>query len=95
MSARHMQGTEFLPFQAEHVKGIVAPGCANYTRKQTDELTDFVKKQGAKGLIVLWHDEGGYRATAAPAAKLNDAEKAAIASAGHQQARRSGVAGRR
>ncbi len=76
-----MQGTEFLPFQAKHVKGLVAPGCANYTRKQTDELTELVKKQGAKGLIVLWHDEGGFRNSGA-GAKLNDAEKAAIAQAG-------------
>jgi aspartyl-tRNA synthetase len=76
-----LQGTEFLPFQAKHVKGIVAPGCASYTRKQTDELTEFVKKQGAKGLVVLWHDEGGFRNSGA-GAKLSDAEKAAIAQAG-------------
>ncbi len=76
-----MQGTEFLPFQAKNVKGIVVPGCAGYSRKQTDELTELVKKQGAKGLIVLWHDEGGFRNSGA-GAKLSDAEKAAIAQAG-------------
>jgi aspartyl-tRNA synthetase len=75
-----LKGTEFLPFQAAHVKGIVASGCASYTRKQTDELTEFVKKQGAKGLVVLWHDEGGFRSSGA-GAKLSDAEKAAIAQA--------------
>jgi len=75
-----MKGTEFLPFQTQHVKGIVASGCANYTRKQTDDLTEFVKKAGAKGLVVLWHDADGYRASGA-GSKLNPAEKAAIGSA--------------
>jgi aspartyl-tRNA synthetase len=38
---------------AELVVGICAKGCATYTRKQIDELTDYVKKPqiGAKGLI--------------------------------------------
>ncbi len=38
---------------AEYVGAIVAPGCAGYTRKQLDKLTDFVKRPqiGAKGLI--------------------------------------------
>ena len=38
---------------AELVVGIVAPGCAGYSRKQTDELTEFVKRPqvGAKGLM--------------------------------------------
>ncbi|MDR1172633.1 MAG: aspartate--tRNA ligase [Bacteroidales bacterium] len=38
---------------AEYVGAICAPGCAGYTRKQTDELTDFVKRPqiGAQGLI--------------------------------------------
>ncbi len=38
---------------AEYIGGICAPGCANYTRKQIDELTNFVKSQqiGAKGLV--------------------------------------------
>ncbi len=75
-----MQGTEFLPFQAAHVKGIVVSGQAAYTRKQTDELTEIAKKNGAKGLIVLWHDSEGYRNSGA-GAKLSDAEKTAIAQA--------------
>lgn len=39
--------------QAEAVIGIVAPGCADYTRKQVDELTEWVKRPqiGAKGLV--------------------------------------------
>lgn len=38
---------------AEITVGINATGCASYTRKQIDELTDFVKRSqiGAKGLI--------------------------------------------
>ena len=75
-----MQGTQFLPFQAANVKGMVAAGCANYTRKQTDELTEIAKKNGAKGLIVMWHDTEGYRNSGA-GSKLTDAEKAAIAQA--------------
>ena len=33
-----------------HVRGINAKGSAEYSRKQLDELTEFVKKFGAKGL---------------------------------------------
>lgn len=38
---------------AEIVVGITVPGAANYSRKQIDELTEFVKRPqvGAKGLI--------------------------------------------
>ena len=38
---------------AEYVGGICAEGCASYTRKQIDELTEFVKRPqiGAKGLV--------------------------------------------
>ncbi len=41
--------------EAELVVGICAEGCAEYSRKQLDELTEFVKKPqiGAKGLIYL------------------------------------------
>jgi len=35
---------------AETVKGINAEGCGNYSRKQIDSLTDFVKQYGAGGL---------------------------------------------
>ncbi len=38
-----------------YVGGICATGCASYTRKQIDELTDFVKRPqiGAKGLVYI------------------------------------------
>ena len=41
--------------QAELVVGICAEGCAEYTRKQLDALTDFVKRPqiGAKGLVYV------------------------------------------
>jgi len=71
------RGSEFLPFRVAHVKGICAAGCASYTRKQADELTDFARQKGAKGLVVLWHDPDGIRNTGA-GAKLSQAEKDGI-----------------
>ncbi|MGN0238150.1 MAG: aspartate--tRNA ligase [Lepagella sp.] len=46
---------------AELVVGIAAPGCAGYTRKQIDQLTEFVKRPqvGAKGLIWVKLEEDG------------------------------------
>lgn len=46
---------------AEAVLGIVAEGCASYTRKQLDALTDFVKRPqiGAKGLVYCKVNEDG------------------------------------
>lgn len=35
------------------VKAICAPGCADYSRKQVDQLTDFVKRFGARGLATF------------------------------------------
>ncbi|HNT73850.1 MAG TPA: aspartate--tRNA ligase [Anaerolineae bacterium] len=35
------------------IKGIVAPGCAEYTRRELDELAEIAKGQGAKGLVTL------------------------------------------
>ena len=47
--------------EAELVVAINAEGCANYTRKQTDALTDFVKRPqvGAKGLVYVKYNEDG------------------------------------
>lgn len=55
-------GHDFGVFDAaEYVGAICAEGCAAYTRKQVDELTDFVKRPqvGAKGLIYLRYNEDG------------------------------------
>jgi aspartyl-tRNA synthetase len=40
------------------VKGIRVPGCADYSRRQLDELGEFVRKHGAKGLVWLLVEEG-------------------------------------
>ncbi len=47
--------------QAELVIGINAKGCAEFTRKQIDELTDFIKRPqiGATGLIYMRHNPDG------------------------------------
>ena len=47
--------------QAEYIGGICVPGCANYSRKHLDQLTDFVKRPqvGAKGLVYIKFNEDG------------------------------------
>ena len=57
-----VSGHNFSVFDdAEYVAGICAEGCAGYTRKQIDELTDFVKRPqiGAKGLVYIRYNEDG------------------------------------
>jgi len=46
---------------AELVVGICAEGCAEYSRKQLDELTDLVKRPqiGAKGMVYLQYKQDG------------------------------------
>ena len=46
---------------AEYVVGFAATGCASYTRKQIDALTEYVKRPqvGAKGLVWIRLEEGG------------------------------------
>lgn len=46
---------------AEYVGAICAKGCASYTRKQIDELTNFVKRPqiGAKGLVYVKYEADG------------------------------------
>jgi aspartyl-tRNA synthetase len=56
------KGHDFPVFDtAEIVVGICAEGCASYTRKQMDELTDWVKRPqvGAKGLIYARVNDDG------------------------------------
>lgn len=60
---------------AELVVGINAPGCADYSRKQLDELTDFVKRPqvGAKGLVyVKWNEDESFKSSVD---KFFDAER--------------------
>jgi aspartyl-tRNA synthetase len=42
------------------VKGICLPGCADYSHKQTEELTELAKSSGAKGLITLVLPAGSF-----------------------------------
>ena len=46
---------------AAYIGGICVPGCAGYTRKQLDQITEFVKKPqiGAKGLVYVKFNEDG------------------------------------
>jgi aspartyl-tRNA synthetase len=56
------KGKNFPVFEsAEMVVGIAATGCAEYTRKQIDELTEFVKRPqiGAKGLVYVQYKADG------------------------------------
>ena len=58
----HAQGKGFKVFDSvEYIGGIVASGCASYSRKQLDQLTDFVKKPqvGANGLVYVKYNEDG------------------------------------
>jgi aspartyl-tRNA synthetase len=61
------QGKGFGVFDnAEAVLGIVVPGSADYTRKQLDKLTDWVKRPqiGAKGLVYCkCNEDGSYKSS--------------------------------
>jgi aspartyl-tRNA synthetase len=55
-------GSGFAVFDnAETVLAIAVPGCADYTRKQTDELTEWVKRPqiGMQGLVIIKLNEDG------------------------------------
>lgn len=55
-------GKNFVVFDStETVIGISAPGCSEYTRKQLDELTEWVKRPqiGAKGLVYIKYNTDG------------------------------------
>ncbi len=53
-----LSSTEFKVFQQSVASGgviraLVVPGCAGYSRRETDELVQFVAKYGAKGLASI------------------------------------------
>ena len=57
-----VKGKNFKVFDdAERIIGINASGCSEYSRKQLDELTDFVKRPqiGASGLIYIRYSPDG------------------------------------
>jgi aspartyl-tRNA synthetase len=76
-----LQGTAFNAFAGVlaaggQIKTIVAPGCASYTRREIDELTELAKRGGAKGLATIALTAEGVRS---PIAKfLSEAEIAAL-----------------
>ncbi|NOK86066.1 MAG: aspartate--tRNA ligase [Chloroflexi bacterium AL-W] len=67
----HVQGSEFGVFNAVLaqqglIAGIVATGCAGYSRKQVDALTEFVKapQRGGTGLVyVRWAEDGSLKSS--------------------------------
>jgi aspartyl-tRNA synthetase len=74
--------SEFIVFQSTLksggiIKCIVAPGCADYTRKQMDALTTISKELGAKGLITLALTNEGLKGSAAKF--INDVEMTGLA----------------
>ncbi|MCQ2285830.1 MAG: aspartate--tRNA ligase [Bacteroidales bacterium] len=62
-----LQHRDFKVFnEAELVVGIVAKGCGNYTRKQLDGLTEFVRRPqvGASGLVyILCNEDGTFKSS--------------------------------
>jgi aspartyl-tRNA synthetase len=83
-----ISGVDFKVFDdAETVIAIAVPGCSEYTRKQTDELTEWVKRPqiGMKGLVFIkCNADGTYKSSAD---KFYDADKLkAIAAAANAKA---------
>jgi aspartyl-tRNA synthetase len=62
-----ISGVDFKVFdEAETVVAIAVPGCAEYSRKQTDELTEWVKRPqiGMKGLVFIkCNADGTYKSS--------------------------------
>jgi aspartyl-tRNA synthetase len=76
-----LRGTDFKAFAGvlEHggvIKAIVVPGCADYSRRQIDEITEIAKANGARGLATFALRDGEVKS---PIAKfLSEAEVAAV-----------------
>ena len=76
-----LSSTEFKAFAGVlaaggQVKAIVVPGCAGYTRREIDEITELAKQAGARGLATIQLNDEGIRS---PIAKfLSDTEIAAL-----------------
>jgi aspartyl-tRNA synthetase len=62
-----IEGADFKVFdEAETVLAIAVPGCSEYSRKQTDELTEWVKRPqiGMKGLVFIkCNQDGSYKSS--------------------------------
>ncbi|MER3485646.1 MAG: aspartate--tRNA ligase, partial [Chloroflexota bacterium] len=76
-----LRGTAFRAFASViagggEVKALVAPGCASYSRREIDELTEIAVRAGAKGLATIALTSDGIRS---PIAKfLSPAELDAL-----------------
>ncbi len=46
------------------IKCLIVPGCAEYTRKEVDDLTNLAKEQGARGLATIALTAEGVKGTA-------------------------------
>lgn len=66
------------------IKCIVAPGCADYSRKEVDSLTESAKALGAKGLATLAITGDGLKGTAAKFIQTEEAQ-AVIARTGAKE----------
>jgi len=66
-SSALINGADFKVFdEAETVLAIAVPGCSEYSRKQTDELTEWVKRPqiGMKGLVFIkCNTDGSYKSS--------------------------------
>jgi aspartyl-tRNA synthetase len=62
-----VKGHNFSVFDnAEYIGAVCAPDCTEYSRRQLDELTEFVRKPqiGAKGLVYVKNGSDGLKSTA-------------------------------
>ncbi len=57
------------------VKGICAPGCASYSRRQLEELTEIARSGGAKGLVTLSLDKDSTEGVKSAVAKFLTVEQ--------------------
>ncbi|MGH9870616.1 MAG: aspartate--tRNA ligase [Candidatus Polarisedimenticolia bacterium] len=67
--SERMAGSGFPPFDRALasggvVRGIVATGCAQYTRREWDELTEYGKRFGASGVVFFKRADGGIQSPA-------------------------------
>ncbi len=79
-----LRGTNFQAFgqtlaAGGQVKVLLAPGCADYARREIDELTELAKRAGAKGLATLAVRADGVRS---PIAKFLSPEEIAVLTSG-------------
>ena len=72
---------------AETVLAIAAPGCSDYTRKQTDELTEWVKRPqiGMQGLVYIKYNTDGSLKSSVDKFYPEERLKAIVAAAGAQK----------